>query len=124
MRIYRTCLAFFFLFVCIGVGVMGGEKMRLPYNKYPTVFRFLFLIVEGNSMYRDGKFQLHWLAYNCSDPFSNTAHPPIALMTGPFTNLHNILELLLHTKLFLIQLLPGPLTLDSTLHSIVLRKRT
>jgi len=48
-----------------------------------------------------------------------TAHSPIALMTGPlsnghspFTNLHNILALLLHTKLFLlfrIQLLPGPL---------------
>ena len=51
----------------------------------------------------------------------------IAGWDGPFTNLHNILVLLLHTKLFLlfrIQLLPGASDLDSTLHSIVLRKRT
>jgi len=51
---------------------------------------------------------------------AQSARDAIAGWDGPFTKLHNILVLLLHAKLFLLfRIRP-----HSTLHSMVLRKRT
>jgi len=109
---------------CSGVsaapaGAAGGGLVLVPVLAQTWLWRYQYRHGEGAHGCQSVRVQLPspassaWLcALTHSAIRPSQQWDAIAGWDGPFTNLHNILVLLLHTKLFLlfrIQLLPRPL---------------